>query len=113
MRPLVVLATLSAALSMALALTFVLTIDWDAPADASGNPVGQSLVEQLPLATYIAALLFVAIVGAGVIALVFLRRRAGFACLRPARQGALAWLAGLAGLAVLTPLIGVALSMLG
>ncbi|WP_109505913.1 hypothetical protein [Nocardioides speluncae] len=110
-----VIGAASAMIGTALGLLFVLAIDtWrDSYPDAAGNARDGSWTDGLPLAAYIAVLLFVALAGAAYIALVVLRRRPAFADRGPVRQGLVAWLAGLAGLAVLAPLVGLALATFG
>lgn len=109
-RALGVIAAASAIVGGALGLLFVLAIDsWrDSYTDASGNVRDEPWTDGLPLAAYVAVLLFVALAGAAYIALVVLRRRPGFAGRSPVRQGLAAWLAGAVGLAVLAPVIGIA-----
>lgn len=110
-----VIAAASAIVSGALGLLFVLAIDsWrDSYTDASGNVRDESWTDGLPLAAYVAVLLFVALAGAAYIALVVLRRRPGFAGRSPVRQGLSAWLAGLAGVVLLSAIIGLLLSAAG
>lgn len=114
-RALGVIAAASAVVGGALGLLFVLAIDsWrDSYTDASGNVRDESWTDGLPLAAYVAVLLFVALAGAAYIALVVLRRRPGFVGRNPVRQGVTAWLAGLAGLVVLSAVIGLLLSAAG
>lgn len=114
-RALGVIAAASAVVGGALGLLFVLAIDsWrDSYTDASGNVGDESWTDGLPLAAYVAVLLFVALAGAAYIALVVLRRRPGFVGRNPVRQGVTAWLAGLAGLVVLSAVIGLLLSAAG
>lgn len=113
-RALGVIAAASAIVGGALGLLFVLAIDsWrDSYTDASGNVRDESWTDGLPLAAYVAVLLFVALAGAAYIALVVLRRRPGFAVRTSARQGLIAWLTGLAGLVVLATVVGLALQAL-
>lgn len=113
-RALGVIAAASAVVGCVLGLLFVLAIDsWrDSYTDAAGNVRNEPWTDGLPLAAYIAVLLFVALAGAAYIALVVLHRRPAFADRRPVRQGLTAWLVGLAGLALLATVIGLLLAVL-
>lgn len=109
-----VIAAASAVVGGTLGLLFVLAIDsWrDSYTDAAGNVRDESWTDGLPLAAYVAVLLFVALAGAAYIALVILRRRPGFGAHGARRQGLTAWLAGLAVLVVLSAGVGLVLQAL-
>lgn len=114
-RALGVIAAASAVVGCGLGLLFVLAIDsWrDSYTDAAGNVRNESWTDGLPLAAYVAVLVFVALAGTAYIALVVLRRRPSFVDTGAVRQGLTAWLVGVVGLVVLSAAIGALLSVVG